>query len=443
MRSVPQSRLQKSLFDLALIFTGYAVAIFPYSDFLRGGLQLSEMLSAAAVSAITFWIVIQFHDAGSEGFLVSFLERFCLGTGANLLLHSLLTYAFLVRRTPFLIAVGSLFAAALLTLERRWISGRETQGSRVLMIGFDSIAERIAQSLRRPVLGVVGPEGASLPANVPYLGPLDSFGNILREFRPTHVVIGMEDWDTRLAPSMLLQCRLGGTVVEDTPGLYERLFRRISCQRLQPMDLLLSSALRGDSRTMAIQAVYSNLIALFLLLATTPLLLLLTIAVAVSSGPGPVFDSIDCAGLRYIPFRLLRFRTHRLDGSANMTAIGRLLIRSHLVDLPQLINVVRGEMAMVGPRPVRREFAYYLTERMPFFSHRVSVKPGMFGWAQMHVPNTALPADECLQVEYDLYYIKRGSPWLDGQILVSTVLPGKEGANPSSGEREVASVGVC
>jgi lipopolysaccharide/colanic/teichoic acid biosynthesis glycosyltransferase len=176
---------------------------------------------------------------------------------------------------------------------------------------------------------------------------------------------------------------------------------------------------------MAIQAVYTNLVALTLLLALSPLLLILCAAVACFSGPGPVFESLECAGFQYIPFRLLRFRTTRLDGTGTRTRVGRIISRLHLANLPQLLNVVRGDMALVGPRPVRSEFARYLTDVMPFHSHRFSVKPGILGWAQMHAPRGGRLADECCQIEYDLFYIKEGSLWMDAEIMLESLAPGR------------------
>jgi lipopolysaccharide/colanic/teichoic acid biosynthesis glycosyltransferase len=432
-----RSHLRDKLLDLLLILAGFAAAIFPYSVLLKGGLTLQEMLFASAISALTFWAAIQFHDAGSEGFVIALLERFCLGAGANLLLHALLAYAFFVRRIPFLIAIGSLLAALLVSLRKYWVSQQSEMESRVLLIGLDAVTRKIAASMKRPVLGVIGPDmsGDMLPPpeGVPILGSLDACEEIIRDQRPTHMVIGMSDWDSRISPSILLKCRLAGTVVEDAPAVYERLFHRVSCQRLQPMDLLLSSSLRGDSRTMAIQAVYTNLIGLSLLIALSPVLLLVSFAIALSSGGGPVFESVDCSGFRYIPFRRLRFRTLRTDGSGQMTRLGSAITRLHLANLPQLINVVRGEMALVGPRAVRQDFAHFLTELMPFYSHRFSVKPGILGWAQLHLAARGLPSDECLQAEYDLYYIKQGSPWLDGQIVLDSVSRGGAGLSVEPG----------
>jgi lipopolysaccharide/colanic/teichoic acid biosynthesis glycosyltransferase len=444
MGSMRPFRLRDKSLDFLLILAGFVAAIFPYSVLFQSGLSLNEMLFQSAISALTFWAAIQFHDAGSEGFVIALLERFCLGAGANLLLHALLAYGFLARRIPFLIALGSLVAAVLVSLRRYWISRRSDMDSRVLLIGFDAVTRKIAAAMKRPVLGVVGhgmpADTPALPAGVPFLGNLGACEEVIRDQRPTHVVIGMSDWDSRISPSILLKCRLAGTVVEDAPSVYERLFHRVSCQRLQPMDLLLSSSLRGDSRTMAIQAIYTNLIGLSFLVALSPILLLVSLAISLSSGGGPVFESVDCAGFRYIPFKRLRFRTLRTDGSGERTGLGRAITRLHLANLPQLINVVRGEMALVGPRAVRQDFAHFLTALMPFYSHRFSVKPGIMGWAQLHLAAHGLPSDECLQAEYDLYYIKQGSPWLDGQILLDSLARGRARHAAEPGE---ASLNPC
>ena len=157
---------------------------------------------------------------------------------------------------------------------------------------------------------------------------------------------------------------------------------------------------------------------------------LIGLAVGLFSGPGPVFESIECAGFQYIPFRLLRFRTTRLDGTGTMTRVGRVISRLHLANLPQLLNVVRGDMALVGPRPVRSEFARYLTGVMPFYSHRLSVRPGIVGWAQMHAPDAASFPDVCREIEYDLFYVKEGSLWMDAEIMIQSLGPARVKEHP-------------
>jgi lipopolysaccharide/colanic/teichoic acid biosynthesis glycosyltransferase len=414
--------------DLLLTAVGFAIALALYDWLLRGGLTVQEMLIGTGSSIFGFWLAIQLKDwrsGGTESEWVLAVEQFCFGTGVNLLLHALLTYGFLVRRTPFLIVTGSLISTLLLAGARRWVFERMKLDARIVMVGFDSVAEKIVRTTRLPLLGVIGAPAGQDIANVPSLGSMESYKAVIDAVRPTHLVVSTKEWQTRVDVCDILQYRLGGMVVEEAPTVYEKLFTRVCCERLQPFDLLLSSALRGDSRTMAIQAVYTNLVALFLLIVLSPVLVAISIAVGFFSGPGPVFESMECAGFQYIPFRLLRFRTTRHDGSAEVTRVGHVIKGMRLANLPQLINIVRGDMALVGPLPVRREFATYLTAVMPFYSHRFSVKPGIMGWARMHGPRHSV-ADDCKQVEYDLYYIKEGSLWMDLEIFFR-MLPGGVG----------------
>ncbi len=410
--------------DLLLITAGFAIALVVYSLIFAGGLGVRGTLLGAGSSVIAFWVAIEMRGGTGEEPVagwVGFVERFCLGTGVNLLLHAVLTYALYVRRTPFLIAAGGLASAALLSLRAAVTADSERSQRRFVLIGFDSIAQKIYPSLRAPVIGIVGAPRERLPAGARWLGDSQDTEAVLNEYRPTNVLVSMEDWPSRVSPSMLLNYRLSGMTLEESPAVYERLFSRVCCERLQPCDLLLSAALRGDSRTMAIQSVYTNLIGLALLMVLSPVMLTLICLVAAFSGPGPVFESFECAGFQYIPFRLLRFRTTRLDGSGTITAVGRMMSRLRLVNLPWLFNVVRGDMALVGPRPVRSEFARYLTTVMPFYSHRFSVKPGIVGWAQLHPPAEGWPADECRQIEFDLFYVKEGSLWMDAEIMLEAL----------------------
>ena len=414
--------------DFLLVSAGFAGALLVYNTFFQGGLSTYEMVLGSGASALAFWAAVELKMAGGAApttWWVGFLEKFCLGTGFNLLLHAFLTYAFYIRRTPFLICAGGFFATTLLTFRARSTVERERLQKRFLLIGFDSIAEKILLLLGKPLIGVITGHPAKLPAGTPCLGDLGEIEHVLKQHKPTNIVVSMKDWARRIPPSLLFNCRLAGVEVEESPAVYERLFGRVCCERLQPVDLLLSSALRGDSRTMAIQAVYTNLLGLTLLLAISPFLLIASIGITFFSGPGPVFESLECAGFQYIPFRLLRFRTTKLDGTGTMTGVGRIISRLRMANLPQLLNVVRGDMALVGPRPVRSQFARYLTELMPFHSHRFSVKPGILGWAQMHAPGRDQLADECRMIEYDLFYIKEGSLWMDAEIMLESLAPGK------------------
>ncbi len=438
-------RLPKRIIDLLLIAAGFGAALLIHNYVFHGGLGVYGALAGLGTSIIAFWVAIELRNgSGNEpavSWWVVFIEQFCLGTGVNLLLHSVLTYALFIRRTPILIVLGGFFAAGLLTIYARWRNEQGQAQQRFLLVGFDSVTASVMRHIRQPLIGAIAADAAQLPPGTPWLGGFGALEAVLAQYRPTNIVVNMREWSRRIPPAVLLRCRLAGVEVEGAPALYEKLLNRVCCERLRPGDLLLSSALRGDSRTMAIQAVYTNLIGLLLLLLLSPLLVLIALTIAMTSGPGPMFESFECAGFQYIPFRLHRFRVHK-NGTNTLTGAGRWIERLRLTNLPQLVNVVRGDMALVGPSPVRLTFANYLTEVMPFYSHRFSVKPGILGWAQMHArqlenasPSNLVSIDECRQIEYDLFYIKEGSLWMDIEIMMARLLPAgrlRDDAMPAS-----------
>jgi len=169
---------------------------------------------------------------------------------------------------------------------------------------------------------------------------------------------------------------------------------------------------------LAFQAIYKNLFGLGLLIVFAPVLILASLLIAVFTG-GSAMEHIECSGLQRIPFQMFRFRTTRSTGGPCW--IGNLIAHLHLTNLPQLINVFRGEMAVFGPRPVRSVFADRLLDLMPAYVYRFTVKPGIFGWSQAHLAETGGVPEEALSLEYDFYYIRQESPSLDLDILLRTL----------------------
>jgi lipopolysaccharide/colanic/teichoic acid biosynthesis glycosyltransferase len=318
--------------------------------------------------------------------------------------------------------VGGAIATALLAVARLWIFPRKERPAKgVLIVGFDPMAEQLARSLSQPVLGKISP------------GEIDQFEELVAERDPSYVLFASPDAASSIPVSVLLKHRLRGVAVSDVPTLYETIYERVYCRALDPAEILLSPALCPESRTMAIQAIYTNLIGLFFLIVLSPVLVLTAIAVALFSGPGPVLESAECSGFHKIVFRLLRFRTMKTDGSGEPTKVGKVISHLHLVNLPRLLNVVRGEMALFGPRPVRAEFSRFLTTLLPFYSIRFSVKPGILGWNHTQGQRGNDAASELKEIESDIYYVKQASPMLDLEILIrflsggrSTELPAEE-----------------
>jgi lipopolysaccharide/colanic/teichoic acid biosynthesis glycosyltransferase len=174
-------------------------------------------------------------------------------------------------------------------------------------------------------------------------------------------------------------------------------------------------------------------VALLLLVLTSPLIAFAAFLVKLSS-PGPVIYSQTRLGKGGRPYRIFKLRTmiHNCErgsgarwstaGDSRITSIGRLLRRTHIDELPQLWNVLRGEMSLVGPRPERPEFAVHLDQVIPYYRKRLAVRPGVTGLAQIQLPGDTDLESVRRKLAYDLYYIQQSTPWLDCRIILGTVL---------------------
>ncbi|MBM3737557.1 MAG: sugar transferase [Acidobacteria bacterium] len=230
----------------------------------------------------------------------------------------------------------------------------------------------------------------------------------------------------------LLDVNFSGTPVEDAAVAFESAFGRVCSQQLRPSQLIFSRELGPRPYILKIQTVYSALIAGILLVAVSPVMLLVAIAVRATS-KGPALYRQRRMGLHGRVFSIFKFRSMRQDaeaasgavwasrGDPRITPVGRFIRRTRLDELPQLINVLRGEMSLVGPRPEQPEFVNTLTEKIPYYRQRLCVKPGITGWAQINHKYGDTLEDTVAKIEYDLYYIKNLSPPLDFYIMFHTV----------------------
>jgi lipopolysaccharide/colanic/teichoic acid biosynthesis glycosyltransferase len=232
-----------------------------------------------------------------------------------------------------------------------------------------------------------------------------------------------------------------GVVVEDGVDCYERLTGKIAIEALTPSGLIASPAFRKSRRELAFGHALSLAVAASALVVLSPLLGILALLIKLDS-PGPVFFVHDRVGLRGRHLKLLKFRTMRPadgptsewagDNGHRITRVGRWLRQYRLDELPQLINVLRGELNLVGPRPHPVSNFELFMERIPFYSLRSVVRPGLTGWAQVRQGYANNLEEETEKMRYDLYYIKHMSTWLDLRILLRTiriVLTGRESSD--------------
>jgi exopolysaccharide biosynthesis polyprenyl glycosylphosphotransferase len=263
------------------------------------------------------------------------------------------------------------------------------------------------------------------------LGKISDLRRVVDEWRPDRIVVGMEERRGRLPVNQLLDIRLAGTPVEDAINIGEATLERISTSELRPAQLIFSAELGPHPRRVMLQSVYSTIIAALAAILTAPIMLLVAFTVRLSSA-GPALFRQQRVGKDSAPFTLYKFRSMYQNaesgsgavwakkGDPRVTRAGKWLRRLRLDELPQLFNVLRGEMSIVGPRPERPEFVEELEKRIPYYRQRHCVKPGITGWAQINHKYGDTVEDSIAKLEYDLYYIKNLAPALDAYIMFQT-----------------------
>ncbi len=230
----------------------------------------------------------------------------------------------------------------------------------------------------------------------------------------------------------LLECRLNGVQVTDLARFFERVHGHIPIESLKASWLIYGNGFRQSWLRSFVKRAFDVIAAGVLLIAVLPIMAIVALLIALESG-FPLIYRQERVGHRGVSYTMLKFRSMRKDAEgdgrpawaapndARVTALGRFIRRSRIDELPQLINVLKGDMSMVGPRPERPVFVKMLTEQIPFYGVRHSVKPGITGWAQVRYSYGANVEQSMRKLEYDLYYVKNHTIFLDLLILLETV----------------------
>jgi sugar transferase (PEP-CTERM system associated) len=231
----------------------------------------------------------------------------------------------------------------------------------------------------------------------------------------------------------ILEAKLHGIEVREMADVYEQLTGRIPINFIGDQWLLFAEGfyLLNKDYIQKLKRLMDLFIAGVLIVLTAPLLGLISLAIRLES-PGPILYRQQRIGKREEPFTIFKFRSMRQDAESEgfkwaevrdprATKIGRWLRLTHMDELPQLLNIFRGDMSIVGPRPERPEFVHMLQEKIPYYFVRHSVTPGVTGWAQVNYRYGASTEDASRKLEYDLYYVKNMSLFLDFKILLRTI----------------------
>jgi len=311
---------------------------------------------------------------------------------------------------------------------------------RLLLVGGSSVLLDIARYIdEHPEMGLmvtgyvddVHDPGSELPGGK-FLGPVASLRDIVSASRPSRIVVGMFERRNRVPVSELLEMRFAGHVIEEAATAYERVCGRVCIKELRPSQLIYSGELGPRRQTLRRQNLANLALAIIIFVPSLLLMVFTALAVRLSS-PGPILYRQTRIGLDGVPFTLYKFRSMHQDAEAvtgavwatrddpRVTRVGRILRKIRFDELPQLFNVLRGEMSIVGPRPERPEFVKALSEQIPYYRQRHCVRPGITGWAQINYKYGDTVEDTIIKLEYDLFYIKNMRFSLDTYIVFNTL----------------------
>jgi sugar transferase (PEP-CTERM system associated) len=424
----------------------------PFASFLRLGvgpgappprpIVVMEAVAFMVVGLLSLYIngLYDFGERRTVRQITIYLLRsFTLGALALAAVFFLIP-TLVMGRGVFALAFG--FAVVAVTAWRvilRWMLNSDKFAERVLIVGTDEKAIDIArETLSRKHLGfrVVGfldddpkLQGVSL-LNPRVIGTTSQACQLARQHGVSRVVVAALDHRGRVSMDSLLECKTSGIRVQEGSSYYEQLTGKIMVEGLRKSWLIFSDGFVVSRGVLFTKRLLDIVAASIGLIVGVPLMVLVALAVRLDS-PGPILFRQERVGRAHRLFTLAKFRSMRTDAEKDgpvwateedprVTRIGRFIRKTRLDELPQLWNVLVGDMSLVGPRPERELFVRQLLDTSPFYGQRLVVRPGLTGWAQIKAPYASSFEESIEKLKYDLYYIKNMSLFLDISILLST-----------------------
>jgi sugar transferase (PEP-CTERM system associated) len=325
------------------------------------------------------------------------------------------------------------------------ITSRLMPRERLLLVGTSPAAIVLARELfeRRQELGVdivgfVDPDPSRVGApviNPGVVGTIDDIPGLTSRMRVDRVVVSLSDGRGKLPMESLLDVRLrSGVLFDHLASVYEEYTGKIALENLRPSWLVFSTGFRKSRLLSIVKRAFDVTAAVCGLILSLPLTIISAIVVKLESPRDPVLYHQERVGLNGATFTIHKFRTMKSDAEAatgpvwsagdsdpRITRVGRIMRKTRLDEIPQLVNVLVGQMSLIGPRPERPAFVEQLTQQIPFYGQRHVVKPGVTGWAQVRYSYGASVEDAIEKMQYDLYYVKHMSLMFDLMIALETI----------------------
>lgn len=407
-----------------------------------------EIIPQAILIALVFQLCLHLNDIyvfhkiqSSKEYTVRLCQALVLATCLLCVLY-FMAPSLMVGRGVFGLSliISSVFLVLWHTVLRFYF-WRRSPHINLLVLGSDNLAkEAVREVLRHPELGikVVGflddnplMIGVSV-VNPKVIGTYQDLPNLVAKHKVDRIVVGMQDRRGKLPIRDLLKLKTRGIAIEDATTFYERIAGKIPIENLKPSWMVFNSGFAVSRRMLLQKHLFALAVSSVLLLLFFPIIILLMVLIKLDS-KGPVFYKQERVGQDGKTFMLIKFRSMRENAEAEtgpvwakdqdhrVTRIGRFLRKTRLDELPQLYNVLRGDMSLVGPRPERPHFVQQLAECIPFYLLRHTIKPGVTGWAQINYGYANSLDHTVEKLQYDLFYIKNMSWVLDTLIIFETI----------------------
>ncbi|MBT0662737.1 TIGR03013 family PEP-CTERM/XrtA system glycosyltransferase [Geobacter pelophilus] len=397
------------VFVIVLLFSSFLLEIYTYSV---------EIGKREYLIRITLSLVVSFFILTSLFYLTEFLLF-----GRIVLLVSLLIFGILEYLSYFIIRVTSNLPGFV---------------NKVLILGTGPLARQIGNLItaKNHLYTLAGYFNcASEPVMVPYHNIIsceDGLCSAVKRVGAQKIVVSLSERRGVFPLQEVLSCKLSGIEVVDAPSFYEQITGKLLLENITPSWFIFSHGFRVTLALRLLKRMTDLFCAAIGLLLILPFIPIIALVIRIDS-PGPILFRQTRVGEGEKLFNLFKFRSMRQDAESGtgavwakekdprVTKVGEFLRKSRIDEIPQLFNVLRGDMSLVGPRPERPEFVKKLTEVIPYYSERHYVKPGVTGWAQVRYPYGASVEDAIEKLRYDLYYIKNISLPFDIMIILETV----------------------
>jgi sugar transferase (PEP-CTERM system associated) len=395
---------------------------------------------ANLVSLLAFGLYSSRQRARAGGVFIRVIAAVMIATGAIAVIFYLAPELYLGRGV---LAIAALLSLAGLAISRGTflrVMDESLFKRRVLIYGAGQRTAAIAGLRRRSdrrgfeVVGYIQPEGESVTVGPDkILNAAEGILPLCNRLEVHEIVVAMEDRRRGFPILGLLECRLAGIEVVELLTFLERETGRVRIDVLNPSWMIFGDGFRRDPFRLFSSRALDLIASALLLILALPMMLLTMVAIKLEDGwRSPVFYGQERVGLGGQPFTVLKFRSMRQDAERDgkaqwaqksdprVTRVGAIIRKLRIDELPQILNVLVGQMSFVGPRPERPQFVAELAQKIPYYVQRHCVKPGITGWAQLCYPYGSSEADALEKLQYDLYYIKNNTLLFDLAILVQT-----------------------